>query len=173
MPMIKLRSGTAAFLKNGGDVLLLKRSQGKKIAPGMWSGVGGHMERHELDNPLATCYREVEEESGIVRDDIHGLALLYVIVRKVKDYEIRQSYIYFGETTRRDVVQTDEGELHWVPESELLNREYTQSFTAMLRHYSARDPQDTAVYVGVAGNDNGKLAMTWTRCEDFEQLPEK
>ena len=124
------------------------------------------MEPCEINTPLAACYREIEEETGIVRSRIERLDLLYIITRRLAD-EIRQSYIYFGETLQTDVIQTDEGELSWVHESELLEREYSKTFVAMLNHYITRDPQDYAVYVGVAGNTNGLLKMNWTRCEDF------
>ena len=93
---------------------------------------------------------------------------MYIITRRSKD-EIRQSYIYFGETTETDVIQTDEGELFWIPENELLNREYSKTFTVMLEHYTKRNQYDRVVYVGVADNDNDKLRMIWTRCEDFEK----
>jgi len=75
---------------------------------------------------------------------------------------------YFCETAQTKLIQTDEGILHWIPESELLKREYTKTFAAMLKHYTTRHPQDRAVYVGVAGNGNGSLSMTWTLLEDFE-----
>ena len=134
----------------------------------MWAGVGGHMEPHELNNPCETCYREIEEETGITRDNIHNLELLYIIIRMSSNDEIRHHYIYFGETTQTETIQTDEGTLHWVPKAELPNRKYTKSYTAMLKHYAARQPHDRAVYVGAAGNDSGTLSMTWTLLEDFD-----
>ncbi|MDR1704484.1 MAG: NUDIX hydrolase [Clostridiales bacterium] len=164
--MITLRNGTAAFLRNNGNILLIKRAGNRVILPGVWSGVGGHMEPGELNNPSAACIREIEEETGIASSDINGLELLYVILRRFND-EIRQSYIYFGETSKTGVVQTDEGELFWVSENELLEREFSATFTAMLEHYIKRDRDDRAVYAGVAGNDGGRLRMVWARCEDF------
>jgi 8-oxo-dGTP diphosphatase len=83
--MIILRSITAAFLRNGGKYLLIKRSNNREIAPGIWSGVGGHMEPHEINKPLLACYREIEEETGITRDKINSLELLYIIVRRSKN----------------------------------------------------------------------------------------
>jgi 8-oxo-dGTP diphosphatase len=125
------------------------------------------MEPNEINDPLAACYREIKEESGISSDKITSLELLYIITRRSKD-EIRQSYIYFGETSESDFVQTDEGKLFWIPCNEILNREYTKTFTAMLEHFSNRSTGDKAVYVGVADNDSGELKMNWARCEDFE-----
>jgi len=165
--MILLRNGVVAFLKNGGQYLLMKRADNRRISPGVWSGVGGHMEPDEIDDPLRTCYREIQEETGIARDDIPSLTLRYIITRRSKD-EIRQTYIYFGETTKTDVIQTDEGVLHWIPEDQLLNRPYTQTFAAMLAHYVQSHPNDDAVVVGVAQKHDGKLQMSWSRCEDFD-----
>jgi 8-oxo-dGTP diphosphatase len=165
--MITLRNGAAAFLKNNGKYLLIKRSKTRRIAPGFWSSIGGHMEPDEINDPYRACYREIYEESGITQASIHKLELLYIITRKAQS-EIRLFYIFFGETSQTDIIQTDEGELLWVPEEELLNREYTKTFEAMLRHYMQRSPDDRALYVGVAGNDNRKLQMSWSKLEDFE-----
>ena len=165
--MIALRNGVAAFLRNKGRILLIKRANNKIVAPGVWSGVGGHMEPGEINAPLTACYREIEEETGIAPSRIERLDMLYIITRR-RAGEIRQSYIYFGETSQSDVIQTDEGELFWVHESELLEREYSQTFAAMLKHYTTRGPLDYAVYVGVAENVGGLLRMNWARCEDFE-----
>ncbi|HBK85283.1 MAG TPA: hypothetical protein DDZ53_04545, partial [Firmicutes bacterium] len=116
--MITLRNGVTAFLHNNGEYLLMKRADNRKIAPGVWSGVGGHMEQSEINDPLTACYREIEEETGISRDKISSLKLLYIITRRSKD-EIRQSYIYFGETAQEEVIQTDEGNLFWIAEGAL------------------------------------------------------
>lgn len=166
--MIKLRVAASAFLRNNGNVLVIKRSSNKRIAPNVWAGVGGHMEPHELNHPSETCYREIEEETGITRGNIQSLELLYITVRMKNPDEISYNYYYFGDTTKTETIQTDEGTLHWIPESELLNREYPKTQAAMLEHYTARHPHDRAVYVGVAGNDNNSLSMTWTLLEDFE-----
>jgi hypothetical protein len=56
--------------------------------------------------------------------------------------------------------------LHWIPESELLNRTYTATFAAMLAHYM-RTPDAGHIIVGVAENDNGKCRMVWSAIEDF------
>ena len=165
--MVTLRNGAAVFLRNNGNYLLMKRADNRQIASGVWSGVGGHLEQHEINTPLSACYREIEEETGITKDKINTLELLYIIIRRSKN-EIRQSYIYFGETTANNIIQTDEGELFWIPENELLNREYTKTFAAMLEHYKKRTRNDRVLYVGVAENDNNNLRMSWAKCEDFE-----
>jgi 8-oxo-dGTP diphosphatase len=166
MTAINLSNGAAAFLKRGDEYLLMKRADNRKIAPGVWSSVGGKLKTNELSDPQAACLREVQEETGITADHIRNLALRYVIVRRYRD-TIRQTYVYFGETAAEPTVATDEGELFWIPESELLNRTYTATFTAMLAHYLTT-PDAKRVIVGVAENDGGDCRMVWSAIEDFD-----
>ena len=165
--MIILQNLAGAFLKNNGKYLLMKRSDNRRFIPGVWSCVGGKMEPNEINNPIETCYREIEEESGITRGNINSLELLYIIMRRGGDV-IRQSYVFFGETNQSEVINTEEGDWFWIPEAELLNREYSVTYAAMIEHYTKRNRDDRAVYIGAAENDNGKLHMNWSKCEDFE-----
>lgn len=165
--MITLRNGATAFLENNGRMLLLKRAQTKKISPGVWSGVGGHMEPDEINDPYAACLREINEETGIATDDIVEMTLRYVITRRSKD-EIRQSYIYFGKTTQTQLVQSDEGQLHWIAKEELMQRTFSQTFTEMLKHYTLHEVEKETIYLGIAQNNEGRLHMHWSRIEDFE-----
>lgn len=43
---IKLQNTAAAFLIRDGHYLMIKRSLNKKIAPGVWSAIGGKFEQH-------------------------------------------------------------------------------------------------------------------------------
>jgi 8-oxo-dGTP diphosphatase len=132
--IIILQNGAGAFLKNDGHYLLMKRSPERKIAPNVWSCIGGHMETYELNDPIKTCLREIKEETGITEGHIYNLRLRYIIIRRYKN-TIRQNYIYFGETNRKEVINTEEGTLHWISEKDLLKREYTKTYTEMMKHY--------------------------------------
>jgi len=162
---ITLTHNAGAFLQRGNEYLLMHRAPDRKFAPGMWSNVGGGMEHAEMDDPETTCLREIAEETGIEAWQIRNLLLRYVIIRR-RGGCISHSYVYFGETDAEPSLTTPEGTLHWVPESELLNRPYTRTFAAMMAHY-LRTP-DPRVVVGCAENDNGECHMAWTAIEDFE-----
>ena len=144
----------------------MKRGIHKKLLPGIWSGVGGHCEPEELNDPLATCLREIFEETGITKENIFNLELRYIIIRRAGD-TIRQSYIYFGETDVADITDTDEGTLHWIPQADLLNREFSQTFAAMLQHFTTTPDHAHRVIVGIAGNPHSAFGMTWSVVEDF------
>jgi 8-oxo-dGTP diphosphatase len=165
---IILLNSSGAFLINGDSYLLMKRSPTREIAPNLWSCVGGHMEENEINNPFETCVREIWEESGISKEHIYNLKLRYIIIRQYKNI-IRQNYIYFGETDVKEIVNTEEGTLHWIKEENLLEKEYTKTYTEMVKHYI----QNKSIYkdkiiVGIAGNESGGLKMSWSILEDFE-----
>ncbi|WP_127587977.1 NUDIX domain-containing protein [Paenibacillus koleovorans] len=130
---MKLRLIAAAILFHGNDVLMMKRSERRTLNPGLWAVVGGHMEGHELSDPRLTCLREIEEETGLSADRIEELQLRYVLLRN-NHGELRQQFIYTGRVTTREVHQTDEGELHWIPVADMLERPMPYTFRATLEH---------------------------------------
>ncbi|WP_430200425.1 NUDIX domain-containing protein [Paenibacillus lautus] len=56
---MKIRTMTGSFLFYNDSVLMLKRSENKKIAPGLWACIGGHVEADEYINPEISCLREI------------------------------------------------------------------------------------------------------------------
>lgn len=144
--MIRVRTMTGAFLMNNRDVLMLKRSENKTIAPGLWSCIGGHVEPHEHDSPEISCLREIEEETGISRTDIMHLTLRYILLRRI-DHELRQHYIFVGDSNTRRVGHCDEGELHWVNLSEVANLQMSVSLTLMFEHY-LQHPDTDRIWTG-------------------------
>ncbi|MDF2670167.1 MAG: hydrolase [Paenibacillus sp.] len=131
---MEFRLIAAAILFNGNDVLMMKRSERRTLNPGLWATVGGHVEGYELANPIQACVREITEETGFEPQDVHELTLRYILMRNNRG-EFRQQFIYVGSVTRRDFHQTDEGELHWIPFEELLNRPLPYIFRATLEHF--------------------------------------
>jgi 8-oxo-dGTP diphosphatase len=154
-----VRIGATAFLFNQTKVLLMKRSTTKKIAPGLWSGVGGHAEPHELNDPLATCLREVFEETGIPATAIFDLRLKYIMLRKSTPQEMRLSYFYFGRTGRTEVSQTPEGELHWVETAAVAKLEMSPTYNLMFGHYLKEGKDSAVTLVGVVAPDG--TGVSW------------
>ena len=164
---IFLQNSAGAFLKNNGKYLLMLRDSNREIAPNIWSCIGGHMETCELNDPMKTCLREIMEETGIPQENIYNLKLRYIIIRQYRNI-IRQNYIYFGETNITELIETNEGTLHWIPENELLDKEYTKTYMEMMKHYTKTPDPENRIVIGIAGKQDNGLRMNWSIMEDFE-----
>jgi 8-oxo-dGTP diphosphatase len=106
---------TLTFLLNAGDVLLIQRSQGARLFPGLYNGVGGHVERGE--DVLSAACREVREETGLDTPDLRLRCLLHVNEGAGQPGVL--VFVFLGHTQQRDVVESGEGTLHWVPLSQV------------------------------------------------------
>ena len=104
---------TLCFVTHGEEVLLMKRSASRRIFPGRYNGLGGHIERDE--DPLRCAQREISEESGIhvplAALHLHGISvidagqaagiMLFVFTAGLETKPVRLN-------------ESAEGTLHWV-----------------------------------------------------------
>ncbi len=164
--MITLRTFATAFISNSNQILLMKRSDERKFAPGIWAAVGGHLEPEELNTPRIACLREIQEETGLVEEDLSYLDLEYIILRRC-NLEIRIQYVYFGSTDKIDVKQSEEGRLHWIDQSELFNREMTYTTKMTLRHYIENREKIDRTIVGTVAEHDGNPIMNWEYVDDW------
>jgi len=148
------RITAGAFLVSGNKVLLIKRGLDKKLAPGLWAGVGGHMELSEIIDPRAlnlieTCYREVQEETGITKSDIKNLKLRYIAVRKL-DTDIRFHHFFMGEVeTEMPLPECEEGELHWVAMENICGLQMSESVKPVVKHWTANPNSDEIFMIAI------------------------
>ncbi len=82
-----LQNGAAAFLRRDGKYLLLKRAPNRRIAPNVWSCVGGHIEAEEMNDPLSACLREISEETLV---EWYNLIEYYLEILK---YKLKNNYM--------------------------------------------------------------------------------
>ncbi|MDO4317340.1 MAG: NUDIX domain-containing protein [Lachnospiraceae bacterium] len=109
-----LRSMTSLYLFQGDRVLLLYR-QGSRVANEVWIGsAGGHFEAEEQNDAKACVLRELREELGLFEEDLAGLRLGYVTLRRIGG-EIRQNYYFFAELKAEPEggLVSNEGRLQW------------------------------------------------------------
>ncbi len=70
-----LEAYSVSVLRHKDQFLLLQRSSNKQFAPGRRIGLGGHVETDEYGRLRLSALREVQEESGILPQDIENFVL--------------------------------------------------------------------------------------------------
>ncbi|MCL2363530.1 MAG: GNAT family N-acetyltransferase [Defluviitaleaceae bacterium] len=161
---IVTRITAGAFLSHGDNVLMMKRGLHKELGAGMWAGICGHIDTTDITNPRAidlaeTCLREVWEEVKIPRQDITGLTLRYIAMRKVGN-EIRCHYHYFG-TLKHEIPlpACDEGEFHWVQKSQILDRPMSATVREVVTHWM-HNPANSGIYLIAVSADESTSAIS-------------
>lgn len=101
---------TLCFIRHGDDVLLLKRGMHKRVYPGRYNGVGGHLERDE--DPLTGAIREMQEETGLSVEDVRLRGIIHVDAGGANGIIV---FVFTARATTRELITTDEGTLEWVP----------------------------------------------------------
>ena len=95
---------------------------------------------------MKASYREIEEETGFKENEIKNFTLKYILIED-SNGEIRQQYVYFGETTHRNFIPSDEGELFWIHKNELINLKTSKAIKFTFQHY-LENPVQNSICVG-------------------------
>ncbi|MBS4220299.1 NUDIX domain-containing protein [Bacillus sp. FJAT-49711] len=150
-----------AFLINEGSVLMMKKEKSKIFNFAFWGGIGGHIEPNELNSPMEASFREIKEETGFKIDDIDNFRQKYILLEK-NSGEIRQQYVYFGETKHRNFIPSDEGELYWIPKNEISSLYTSKIINLTIKHYLNNNDIDD-VFVGtMMTNNEFKSDIQWS-----------
>jgi len=119
------------FLRNRGEVLLLRRATDASTYPGHWGAVSGYVEHAD---PRETATMEIAEESGI--DDP-------TFVRAGEPFDLRDEAsnrvwtvnpFLFDVDSRELTLNEETTEAVWVPATDLLRRETVPALWTSYRH---------------------------------------
>lgn len=167
---MEVRVLAGALIREGNDYLLMKRAETKKIAPGMWGGVGGHAEPNELNTPRLTCLREIYEETSIEEKDFESLDLKYIIIRRNKTELTLMYYFIAFSRTRNYEDKTQEGKLYWINERQLLDRPMSFEVRNMIENYIKDGYKSSHINVGTVSVIENKPIMNWNSLDDWEGI---
>jgi 8-oxo-dGTP diphosphatase len=162
---LEVRQIAAAFLFNNRKVLMMRKSKSRLYDFDCWTGLGGHLEQGELNHPRKACIREIYEESGIPEEHLFDLNLRYILIR-IKEDEIRQQFVYIGKTNCEELIESDEGQLFWIDQDELINLNQSKIIKFMIEDYLInRDVSKVKVGV-ISMNKHEEPIMQWSELID-------
>ncbi|MBW8347958.1 NUDIX domain-containing protein [Bacillus sp. IITD106] len=162
---MEVRQMATAFLIHQGRMLMMKKEKSKIFNFAFWGGIGGHMEPNELNSPMEASFREIEEETGFKKDDIKNFRLKYILLEK-NNGEIRQQYVYFGETKHLNFIPSDEGELYWVPKNELSALYTSKIINVTIEHYLNNKDIDDVFVGSMMTNNESKSKIQWSALKE-------
>jgi len=139
------------FVNKNGKYLMLKRNQNKRIMPGVWMAPGGHREFYE---GLFECARrEILEETGI---KINNLKVKASGVAHLKDLDLEVFFNLLTADWESGEVKRDleEGELVWLPPSEILKLDNLLSELSHILPHVFKDNGNVISYKAVYEKGN-------------------
>ena len=145
---IGLNAFVAVFLFNEDQVLLLKRSDSRSFAPGKWTGVGGKVERVEFHDLTAAAIRELEEETGLARQEILDLKLR-VVLTQPESGDLVLVCFYSGRALRRVEGPCAEGLLSWESTTAIDDLEMIGNARCALKRILSSGLDDDVVDFGI------------------------
>jgi len=142
------------FVVNGDDVLLMKRAAHKRVFPNRYNGVGGHIERDE--DPLTSARREILEETGLDVEDVRLRAVYNIDPGEATGILL---FVFTATSRSRNVMQNDEGTLHWIPQNEVLNMDLVDDIPHILPRILEMRPTHPPLFVHVSYNKDDQIIM--------------
>ncbi len=131
-----MRETTLCYLERDGCYLMLYRNKKPHdVNAGKWIGLGGKLETNET--PLDCVQREVLEETG--------LSLTACTYRGVVDFlsdrdGTERMHLFTATDWTGELHACDEGELRWIPKTDLARYPMWEGDTAFLQALERGDP---------------------------------
>jgi 8-oxo-dGTP diphosphatase len=153
---------TLCFIRNGDDILLMKRAAHKRIFPNQYNGLGGHIERDE--DPLTGAKREILEESGLTVQNLSLKAIYNVDAGQDTGIIL---FVYLADSASREItVETEEGRLEWIPISKLENYDLVEDLPLILPRILEMENTTPPYSVHVSYDENDTIQMRFVSQDD-------
>ncbi len=106
---------TLIFVRNQDRVLLIRGAPSKRLWANKYNGLGGHVEADESIH--AAAIREVFEESGLREIKLTLIGIISIATGENPGIVL---YVFSGYSTQTDLLESKEGSLEWVNETDIL-----------------------------------------------------
>ncbi|WP_010250985.1 NUDIX domain-containing protein [Acetivibrio cellulolyticus] len=157
---MKLRNLTVVYIFDQNRILMMHRFASKVSNVPYWTGIGGHFEENELNDPQKCLLRELFEETGIEVNSIEKLNLKYIVLNNV-GHEIQQQYVFFAQLKNKHVKLIDctEGHAVWIDAAHVFGLHMSYTNTAILKHYFNIGLNSKKMYVGISEKDSTSVSI--------------
>ena len=113
---------TCLLIDEQDNLLILKRSDKVSTYRSQWGGIAGYIEEDEA--PLETALKEIQEEAGLLENDIELIKQVDPV--QITDYYDGKRYdweifVFIFKTEKKDKIKIDweHSEYKWIPPSEI------------------------------------------------------
>lgn len=112
-----MKNTSLCYIEKDDCYLMLLRNK-KKVDEnkGKWIGVGGHFE--EGESPEECVIREVYEETGLTLTDYRFRGIVTFVS---EEWGTDYMHLFTASGFTGELKDCDEGELRWIPKSEIMN----------------------------------------------------
>ena len=129
-------STTLCYIEQDGKYLMLLRNKKKDdLNEGKWIGVGGKNEPGET--PDECVRRETKEETGLTLRSVRLRGVIEFISEKWEDEHM---YLYTSSDFEGELTECDEGELAWIPKSEIFRLPLWEGDKVFFNYLLADEP---------------------------------
>lgn len=149
---------TLIFLFDEDRVLLLKGRPDKKIWPGLYNGLGGHVEQGE--DVLTAARRELLEESGIAHSQLFLCGLITIDLKQRNGIMV---FVFKGIYTGDRLIESTEGTLEWIEMNQIDGLPVVEDLRTILPQVFQSKTSDHPFFAGYSYDEEGKLVISMIR----------
>jgi len=149
---------TLTFLRRGEQWLLIRRAADRRLWPGLYNGIGGHVEPGETI--YESAQREIWEETGlwIPRLTLRGIVHIAGPQGSPQASPGVLIALFTGQAPSRQVRPSSEGELAWYPLDALPTHELVEDLPVLLPRLLAQ-PMGSLLYGSYTVDAAGEMTF--------------
>ncbi len=144
------------FVFRDDEVLLLKGAPTRRIWPGRYNGIGGHVEAKE--DVYTAARREVMEESGIEVRDLRLRGVINIDVARPTGVML---FVFTACAADDRVCPSAEGTPEWVSRQRIKDLEVVEDLPVLLERIATMDDHTSPFFARYSYDEAGRLQIAF------------